>query len=125
MKKQKSGKIVNIGSISGSIVNKYFHPGSYEVSKSAFDMLTKVFSIELAEYGVAVNTIAPGYYDTKPNRDFFINNRELNDKIIDMIPLKQLGNLKELGHLAVYLSSDVVEYLTGQTIKIDGGYTIW
>jgi gluconate 5-dehydrogenase len=125
MKKQKSGKIINISSMSGFIANKYFHPGSYEVSKSAHKMLTKVFALELAEHNVAVNAIAPGYYDTQPNRDFFINNADLNDKIMSMIPRGKLGTLEELGHLAAYLSSDAVEYLTGQTIIIDGGYTIW
>ncbi len=125
MKKQKYGKIINISSMSGEIVNKYFNPGAYEVSKSALRMMTKVFAVELAEYGVAVNAIAPGYYDTKPNRDFFINNMELKSKIMDLIPKKKLGDLNELGRLAVFLSSDGVDYLTGQTIVIDGGYTIW
>lgn len=125
MKKQQGGKIINISSMSGFISNKYFHPGSYEVSKSAHSMLTKVFALELAEYNVAVNAIAPGYYDTKPNRDFFEHNAELSRKVLAMIPRGKFGSLQELGHLAVYLSSDVVEYLTGQTIIIDGGYTIW
>jgi gluconate 5-dehydrogenase len=125
MKKQQGGKIINISSMSGFVSNKYFHPGSYEVSKSAHSMLTKVFALELAEYNVAVNAIAPGYYDTQPNRDFFEHNTELSRKVLDMIPRGKFGTLAELGHLAVYLSSDVVEYLTGQTILIDGGYTIW
>lgn len=88
-------------------------------------MLTKVFALELAEYGITVNAIAPGYYDTQPNRDFFQNNADLRNRINEMIPKGKLGNIEELGHLATYLSSDVVEYLTGQTIIIDGGYTIW
>jgi NAD(P)-dependent dehydrogenase (short-subunit alcohol dehydrogenase family) len=125
MKKQGIGKIVNISSMSGSIANKYFHAGSYEVSKSAHSMLTKVFALELAEYDVAVNAIAPGYYDTQPNRDFFIDNADLSKKILNLIPKGRLGTMAELGHLAAYLSSDSVEYLTGQTIVIDGGYTIW
>lgn len=125
MKESKKGKIVNISSMSGYIANKYFHAGSYEVSKSAHSMLTKVFALELAEYRIAVNAIAPGYYDTQPNRDFFIDNAELNRKITDMIPKGRLGSLEELGHLATYLSGDATEYLTGQTIIIDGGYTIW
>jgi NAD(P)-dependent dehydrogenase (short-subunit alcohol dehydrogenase family) len=125
MKEQGKGKIVNIGSMSGFIANKYFHAGSYEVSKSAHAMLTKVFALELAEHQIAVNAIAPGYYDTQPNRDFFIDNADLNRKIMDMIPKGRLGTLEELGHLTTYLCSDATEYLTGQTIVIDGGYTIW
>ncbi|MCK5155150.1 MAG: SDR family oxidoreductase [Spirochaetales bacterium] len=125
MKKQRFGRIINISSMSGYIANRYFHVGSYEVSKSAHSMLTKVFALELAEYGITVNAIAPGYYDTQPNRDFFQNNADLRNRINEMIPKGKLGNIEELGHLATYLSSDVVEYLTGQTIIIDGGYTIW
>jgi len=125
MIEQNYGRIVNISSISGFITNRYFHAGSYEVSKSAFTMLTKVFAIEWAKYNIVVNAIAPGYYGTQPNIDFFINNRDLNDKVLDMIPMGKLGDLKELGSLATYLSSDQIGYMTGQTIIIDGGYTIW
>jgi NAD(P)-dependent dehydrogenase (short-subunit alcohol dehydrogenase family) len=125
MKRQKFGRIISISSMSGYIANKYFHAGSYEVSKSAISMLTKVFALELADANIAVNAIAPGFYDTQPNRDFFLNNAVLSKKINDLIPKGKLGNIEELGNLAAYLASDSVEYLTGQTIVIDGGYTIW
>jgi len=125
MKSQQFGRIISISSMSGYIANKYFHAGSYEVSKSAIGMLTKVFALELADANIAVNAIAPGFYDTQPNRDFFLNNVVLSKKINDLIPKGKLGNIEELGNLAAYLAGDSVEYLTGQTIVIDGGYTIW
>jgi len=125
MIKRKYGRIINIGSMSGVITNKYFYAGSYEVSKSAFQMLTKVFAVEWAKYNIRVNAIAPGYYATLPNKEFFIENKDLYNKILDLIPTKKLGNLKELASLAVFLASDEIDYLTGETITIDGGYTIW
>jgi gluconate 5-dehydrogenase len=125
MIEQKSGRIINISSISGSIVNKYFHGGSYEISKAAMNMLTKTLAIEWAPYNIKVNAIAPGYYGTQPNVDFFINDRELNEKVMDLVPMRKLGELEELARLALYLASPHVDYMTGSIITIDGGYTMW
>lgn len=125
MIKQKSGRIINISSISGSIVNKYFHGGSYEVSKAATNMLTKTFAVEWAPYNIKVNAIAPGYYGTQPNKEFFINDQELYEKILDLIPMRKLGDLEELGRLALYLASPDVDYMSGSIITIGGGYTSW
>jgi NAD(P)-dependent dehydrogenase (short-subunit alcohol dehydrogenase family) len=122
---QKSGRIVNISAISGAVVNKYFHGGSYEVSKAALSMLTKAFAVEWAPYNIKVNAIAPGYYDTQPNRDFFLNDPVLSGKILDLIPMRKLGDLEELSKLVLYLASPELDYMTGVTITIDGGYTIW
>jgi NAD(P)-dependent dehydrogenase (short-subunit alcohol dehydrogenase family) len=125
MIKQKTGRIINISSISGSIVNKYFHGGSYEVSKAAMDMLTKTLAVEWAPYNIKVNAIAPGYYGTQPNVDFFINDQELNQKVMDLVPLGKLGDLEELARLALYMASPEIDYMTGSVITIDGGYTMW
>jgi NAD(P)-dependent dehydrogenase (short-subunit alcohol dehydrogenase family) len=125
MMSQEYGRIVNISSLSASIVNKYFHGGSYEVSKAALNMLTKVFAVEWASYNITVNAIAPGYYDTQPNKDFFAVEKGLSEKVLDMIPLRKLGSLEELGNLALLLASDSVTYMTGSIIQIDGGYSLW
>lgn len=125
MMKQKKGKIVNIASISGFIINKYFHGGSYNVSKSAVVMLTKACAVEWAPYNIQVNAIAPGYYNTEPNRKVFEKDPALHQKVLDMIPLGRLGNIDELAALVVCLSSDITNYMTGSTIIIDGGYTLW
>jgi gluconate 5-dehydrogenase len=125
MIEQKSGRIINISSISGSIVNKYFHGGSYEISKAAMDMLTKTLAMEWVPYNIKVNAIAPGYYGTQPNVDFFINDQELNEKVMDLVPLGKLGELEELARLALYLASPEIDYMTGSIITIDGGYTMW
>jgi NAD(P)-dependent dehydrogenase (short-subunit alcohol dehydrogenase family) len=125
MVKQKSGRIINIASISGSIVNKFFHGGSYEVSKAAMCMMTKTFAVEWAPYNIKVNAIAPGYYGTQPNQEFFLKDQVLRDQILDLIPAHKLGDLEELGRLALYLASPETNYMTGSIITIDGGYTMW
>ena len=125
MIEQKSGRIINISSMSGSIVNNYFHGGSYEISKAAMNMLTKTLAVEWAPYNIKVNAIAPGYYGTEPNRAFFLKDQELSGKILDLIPVRKLGDLEELSKLALYLASPGIDYMTGSIITIDGGYTIW
>jgi NAD(P)-dependent dehydrogenase (short-subunit alcohol dehydrogenase family) len=122
---QQSGKIVNIASISGYVVNKYFHGGAYEVSKAALMMLTKTLATEWAPHNISLNAIAPGYYDTQPNRDFFAQEADLYQRVLDMIPQRRLGNLDELTDLVLVLASDTANYMTGSTITIDGGYTLW
>jgi NAD(P)-dependent dehydrogenase (short-subunit alcohol dehydrogenase family) len=125
MIRQGGGRIINIASMSGQIVNRHVFGGSYEVSKAAMLMLTKTLAVEWAPYNIKVNAVAPGYYDTEPNREFFRKDPELHGKILDLIPLRKLGNLDELSRLILFLAAPGVDYLTGSTITIDGGYTIW
>ena len=122
---QKRGRIINISSMSGTIVNKYFHGGSYEVSKAAINMFTKVLATEWAPYNISVNAIAPGYYDTKPNRDFFKRESGLLEKITELIPQRRLGDLEALSDLVVSIATTRSNYLTGTVIPVDGGYTLW
>lgn len=122
---QKSGKIVNISSLSSFVVNKHFHGGAYEVSKSAINMMTKVFAVEWASHNITVNAIAPGYFGTKPNIDFFSKEEGLRDKVLDMIPMKKLGDLEELCGFLLYLATNKTGYMNGTTIPMDGGYSLW
>jgi gluconate 5-dehydrogenase len=125
MIKQRAGRIINISSMSASIVNKFFHAGSYEISKAAMNMLTKTLAVEWSPYNIKVNSIAPGYYGTEPNKEFFLNDQQLSGDILDLIPMRKLGDLEELARLALYLASPEIDYMTGSIITIDGGYTIW
>ena len=125
MKKRQSGKIINLSSKSGFTVGRHFHGGSYDVSKAGIAMLTKALAVEWAPYNINVNAVAPGYYDTKPNREFFVDNPELYKKVIDLVPLRRLGDIGELSGLIVCLASDISNYMTGTTVLIDGGYNIW
>lgn len=122
---RRKGKIINLASMSGMIINKFFHGGSYDVSKSAVVGLTKALAVEWAPYNVNVIGIAPGYYGTAPNRKWFDSNPEIHQRVLDMIPLKRLGNIEELAALVTVLASDVSNYMTGSTVVIDGGYTLW
>jgi NAD(P)-dependent dehydrogenase (short-subunit alcohol dehydrogenase family) len=125
MIRQRRGWIVNIGSMSGTVVNRYFHGGSYEVSKCAIDMLTKVLAVEWAQYGINVNAVAPGYYDTEPNRVFFAKEKDLYEKVRELIPLRAMGDIKQLSRLVLALVTDTTAYMTGTIIPINGGYTLY
>jgi len=125
MIKQKYGKIINIASISGLIINRYFHGGSNDVSKLAVVALTRALAVEWARYNINVNAVAPGYYGTEPNMKWFNSNRDIYRKVIDLIPLGRLGDIREILALIVMLASDVSNYMSGSVIVIDDGYTLW
>jgi 2-deoxy-D-gluconate 3-dehydrogenase len=119
------GKIINLASLSGMIINRYFHGGSYDVSKSAVVGLTKALAAEWAAHGINVIALAPGYYGTAPNLRWFESNPEMHRKVLDLIPLGRLGSIEELAALVAVLASDVSNYRTGCTVMVDGGYTVW
>ncbi len=125
MIRQKGGRIINIASMSGMIVNRYFHGGSYDVSKAAVIMLTKTLATEWAGHNIGVLAVAPGYYDTEANRAFFRRKPELEPMVRELIPMGRLGNLEELADLILTLAGPAANYMTGSTVLIDGGYTLW
>ncbi len=125
MIRQQAGRILNISSMSGSIVNRYVHGGSYEVSKAGMNMLTKTLAVEWAKHGIRVNAIAPGYYATKPNEEYFAVHPAAAHQILDLIPTGKFGALDELARLAAFLASPRTDYMTGSIVTIDGGYTVW
>lgn len=93
MIKRRKGKIINLASISGSIINKGVHGGSYDVSKSAIAALTRALAVEWAPYNINVNAIAPGYFLTEPNIKFFEADQDFYHQVVEMVPLKRIGNL--------------------------------
>lgn len=122
---QKRGRIINMASMSGQIINRYFHGGSYDVSKSAVVGLTRALATEWAPHNITVNALAPGYYGTAPNLRWFQSNPEIHAKVLDLIPLRRLGTIEELAGLVAVMASDICSYMTGSVIAIDGGYTLW
>ena len=119
----QGGTIVNIASMSGTIVNYPQEQCCYNASKAAVMQLTKSLGAEWARYGIRVNAISPGYMDTALNR---VPALDAQKKIwIDQTPQKRLGAVDELNNLAVYLASDGSSYMTGSNCIIDGGYTLW
>ena len=122
MIKSRKGRIINISSIAGSVGFPGMAP--YGAAKAGIIQLTKVLALELAEYNITVNAIAPGFFDTAL-RDNIRNNQKMIDFTLERTPLGRCGLPKELKGLAVLLSSEASSYITGQTICIDGGWTVW
>ena len=111
--KQKSGKIINISSVSGLMGN----PGqaNYSASKAGVIGLTKSVAKELASRGICCNAIAPGFIATEMTKNLE------NDTLIDAIPMKRFGEAEEVAKLALFLASEHSDYITGEVIRIDGG----
>ena len=117
MMKQRSGKIINITSIVGLTGN----PGqaNYAASKAGVIGFTKTCAKEFASRGIKVNAVAPGFIETEMTENL------KTDDILKMIPLGKLGSADQIASLVNFLvSSDASEYITGQTISIDGGMNI-
>jgi len=118
MKKNGYGRIVNITSIWSAITR----PGRsiYTTTKFAIAGLTKTLAIELGEYNILVNSVAPGFTLTELTAT--TNTPEELKKITDLIPMKRMAQPVEIANTILFLSSDLNSYLTGQNIIVDGGY---
>mgnify|MGYP006303741643 CR=1 FL=1 len=124
MIERREGRIINIASMSGLIVNIPQPQASYNASKAGVIHLTKSLASEWAPYNVRVNAIAPGYMNTAMAAPFF-EDSAYGGVWIDAIPMKRPGEPEELGPVAVFLASEASSYVTGATMVVDGGYTIW
>ncbi len=116
----KRGKIINIGSM-----YSYFGSGlipSYSAAKGAIIQLTKSMAIELAPYNIQVNAIAPGWIETDMTAP--VHTMPLNDEILARTPAGRWGQPEEVAGTAVYLASRASDFVTGTTIRVDGGYAI-
>jgi 2-dehydro-3-deoxy-D-gluconate 5-dehydrogenase len=117
---QKSGKIINIGSM-----YSFFGSGlvpSYSAAKGAIIQLTKSMAIELAPHNIQVNAIAPGWIETEMTAP--VKTMPLNDEILARTPAGRWGRAEEIAGTAVYLASQASGFVTGTTIRVDGGYAI-
>lgn len=124
MIQQRSGRIINIASMSGIIANRPQTQSSYNTSKAAVIHLTKSLAVEWAPYNIRVNAICPGYMATAMAQPFF-DDPQYGGIWMDMTPMKRPGKPEELAPLAVYLASEASSYMTGSAVVIDGGYTAW
>jgi len=123
MAARKRGKIINIGSM-----YSYFGSGlvpSYSAAKGAIIQLTKSMAIELAPHGIQVNALAPGWIETDMTAP--VRSEELKamgDAIVARTPAGRWGLPEELAGPAIFLASSASDFVTGETIRVDGGYAI-
>lgn len=121
MMEKNQGKIINIASVAGHVA---LRTGVvYASTKAAMIQMTKVLALEWGKYNINVNSIGPWYFKTPLTAELLQNEEYVND-ILAVTPLKRIGELEELVGPAVFLSSDASNYVTGQTIFVDGGMTI-
>ena len=117
--RQRSGRIVNISSVVGQIGNA--GQANYSSSKAGLIGLTKSTAKELGGRNITVNAIAPGFIDTDMTQ-------QLSDKVKDamkaQIPMKRPGTPEDIANLALFLASDEASYITGEVIRVDGGYAM-
>jgi len=119
MKKQNSGKIINIASIYG-VVSKNKR-AAYSATKWGLVGFTKAVALDLAHYNVQVNAVSPGFVDTDLTRR--ILGYEQMEHLIDTIPMGRLAKPDEIAKVVLFLCSDQNTYITGQNIIVDGGFT--
>jgi NAD(P)-dependent dehydrogenase (short-subunit alcohol dehydrogenase family) len=124
MLRARSGAIVNIGSMSGFIVNKPQEQCYYNASKAAVHHLTKSLAAEWGSRGVRVNAVAPTYIAT-PLNAFVKSNPAMYDAWISGTPMKRLGEVEEIASVVLFLASDAASLMTGSIVLADGGYTCW
>lgn len=121
----QGGRVINIASISGMIANRGIGGRSYETSKAAVIQFTRATATDWAPHKITVNAICPGGFMTEPNVRWASQNPSIIDNFKQQIPAGDFGQPEDLGPLAVYLASDAARYVTGASIVIDGGYTLW
>jgi len=120
MRGQAAGSIINIA----SVVGLRQVPGltAYAVSKAGLIQMTKQLALEWARYGIRVNAIAPGYFETDLNTDFW--KTEPGRAMIQRVPMRRLGRKGELDGALMLLASDASTYMTGSVIEVDGGHLV-
>ncbi|MBQ8974995.1 MAG: SDR family oxidoreductase [Oscillospiraceae bacterium] len=117
----KGGKVINITSNSGAIINKPLTFAPYHAAKAALNHLTRDLAVEWGQYGICVNAIAPGYTYSDLMKDM---PEDAAREILEKIPGGRFGQAIEIGALAVYLASEASNVVTGAIITADGGYSL-
>lgn len=116
MMKQRSGKIINIASVVGLTGNA--GQVNYAAAKAGIIGLTKSVAKELAARNITANAIAPGFIETDMTD---VLNDDVKTKVLEAIPMKRMGKAEDVAHAVVFLASDAANYITGQTLVVDGG----
>ncbi|UTE76963.1 3-hydroxybutyrate dehydrogenase [Rossellomorea sp. KS-H15a] len=131
MKKQGSGRIINMASINGLV--GFSGKAAYNSAKHGVIGLTKVAALETAEHGITVNAVCPGYVDTPLVRNQLADLAKtrnvpfetvIEEVIYPLVPQKRLLDVKEIADYTMFLCSDAAKGITGQAVVLDGGYTV-
>lgn len=122
MIKNKYGRIVNIASIAALIGSPKMH--TYCTAKAGITGFTRVMATELGGMGININTVAPGAIATKMLDQVFSLPGFTEEMILNMIPKRRIGKPEDIANAVAFLSSDDADYITGQVLTVDGGYTV-
>ena len=120
MIKNNSGKIINMSSIAGTL--GFANLSGYVISKAAIIGLTKSLAVEFADRNIQINALAPGFCKTSYFENFQ-ENKELYDFTLSRTPMNRWGDSKEIADVCVFLASDMSNYMTGEVLKVDGGWS--
>jgi 2-deoxy-D-gluconate 3-dehydrogenase len=118
MRSQKHGKIVSITSIAAQRAAPFM--GIYGIAKAGIEMLTRVLAQELAHFNIQVNAVAPGMVRTKFSEPFW-SNPEIHAQVVKDVPLGRIAEPADVAGPVLFLCSQAADYITGQTLMVDGG----
>jgi len=119
---QGAGKVINVSSMLGAVGL----PGYtvYSATKGAIIAFTRTLGVEWARHNIQVNAIAPGWFATDMSAPAFeAGNEKIAERLLGDVPARRRGRAEEVGPLAVYLASSASDFMTGQTLFLDGGHT--
>jgi len=124
MIKQKSGSIINIASVAGQFAFQHYASNSsaYNASKAGVILLTKTLAAEWGKYNIRVNVICPGIFRTKMTT-ILLEDKKYVQMMKKRVPLGRVGEPKELVGTVIYLASEASDYVTGQALFVDGGWS--
>ena len=121
----EGGRIINTSSVNSIVANRGIAGRHYETAKAAVVQFTRATAVDWAPFGITVNAICPGLFMTEANIRWAKESPEIIERLKDQIPMNVTGIPEDLGPLAVYLASDASRYMTGASIVIDGGFSLW
>lgn len=117
---RRAGKVINLASVLGAVGLAGY--SIYAASKGGVMALTRALGVEWARHNIQVNAIAPGWFVTDMNEAAFADPR-IRERLTRDIPARRTGRIDEIGPLAVYLASAASDFMTGQTVFLDGGHS--